>query len=67
MRVVGRSCVVVRTGWGLWWWWGPYGVRRAPLKIIGLPVGVSKKIGNRGGRVSVENQKGGGRLQRAKE
>lgn len=35
--------------------------------MIGLPVGVSKKIGNLGGRVSVENQKGGGRLQRAKE
>lgn len=29
----------------------PMVVRRASLKIIGLPVGVSKKIGNLGGRV----------------
>lgn len=53
-RVCGGGGVPMR----VWW---------APLKIIGLPVGVSKKIGDVGGRVSVENQKEGGSPGKAKE
>lgn len=49
--VVGRNCMVAR---------------RAPLKMIGPPVGMSKWVGNLGSRVKVENQKEGGRLGRAR-
>lgn len=34
-------------------------VRRAHLKVIGRPVGMSGRVRNVGGRVRVENQEGG--------
>lgn len=45
----------------------PVVVRRALLKMTGPPMGMSRRIGNLGCRVRVENQKRGGRLRRAKE
>lgn len=45
----------------------PVVVRRAPLKMTGPAMGMSRRIGNLGGRVRVENRKRGGRPRRAKE